>query len=118
MVQELLESYFEEATPEFQEFVECLATGKNDQILEDSILRLYEFAMSYPYPEKWLEECLSVYSARTMEEFAGSESRKGPGYYPVETREKPAAEAAPDLTAEEIHTDLGHQDVFEPSENE
>lgn len=55
---------------------------------------------------------------RTMEEFAGSESRKGPGYYPVETREKPAAEAAPDLTAEEIHTDLGHQDVFEPSENE
>ena len=24
---------------------------------------------------------------RTMEEFAGSESRKGPGYYPVETRE-------------------------------
>lgn len=23
---------------------------------------------------------------RTMEEFAGSESRKGPGYYPVETR--------------------------------
>ena len=40
VVQELLESYFEEATPEFQEFVECLATGKNDQILEDSILRL------------------------------------------------------------------------------
>ena len=69
VVQELLESYFEDATPEFQEFVECLATGKNDQILEDSILRLYEFAMSYPYPEKWLEECLSVYSARTMEEF-------------------------------------------------
>ena len=118
VVQELLESYFEEATPEFQEFVECLATGKNDQILEDSILRLYEFAMSYPYPEKWLEECLSVYSARTMEEFAGSESRKGPGYYPVETREKPAAEAASGLTAEEVHTDLGHQDVFEPSENE
>ena len=62
VVQELLESYFEEATPEFQEFVECLATGKNDQILEDSILRLYEFAMSYPYPEKWLEECLAIFS--------------------------------------------------------
>ena len=55
---------------------------------------------------------------RTMEEFAGSESRKGPGYYPVETREKPAAEAASGLTAEEVHTDLGRQDVFEPSENE
>ena len=55
---------------------------------------------------------------RTMEEFAGSESRKGPGYYPVETREKTAAEAASGLTAEEVHTDLGHQDVFEPSENE
>ena len=50
--------------------MECLATGKNDQILEDSILRLYEFAMSYPYPEKWLEECLSsLFRCRTMEEF-------------------------------------------------
>ena len=55
---------------------------------------------------------------RTMEEFAGGESQKGPGYYPVETRERPAAEAASGLTAEEVHTDLGHQDVFEPSENE
>ena len=44
---------------------------------------------------------------RTMEEFAGSESRKGPGYYPVETREKPAAEAASGLTAEEVHLYLG-----------
>ena len=63
---------------------------------------------------------------RTIEEFAGGESQKGPGYYPVETRERPAAEAAPGLTAEEtsgltaeeVHTDLGHQDVFEPSEDE
>ena len=55
---------------------------------------------------------------RTMEEFAGGESQKGPGYYPVETREKPAAEAVSGLTAEEVHTDLGHQDVFEPSEDE
>ena len=73
VVQELLESYFEEATPEFQEFVDCLATGKNDQILEDSILRLYEFAMSYPYPEKWLEKCLDVYAVTTMEAFENAE---------------------------------------------
>ncbi|MFQ9152686.1 MAG: hypothetical protein ACLR6B_15580 [Blautia sp.] len=49
-----------------------MATGKNDQILEDSILRLYEFSMSHPYPEKWLQECLAVYSAATMEEFEQS----------------------------------------------
>lgn len=72
VVQELLESRFEEESPEFRHFVECVATGKNDQILEDSILRLYEFSMSHPYPEKWLQECLAVYSAATMEEFEQS----------------------------------------------
>lgn len=72
VVQELLESRFEVESPEFRHFVECVATGKNDQILEDSILRLYEFSMSHPYPEKWLQECLAVYSAATMEEFEQS----------------------------------------------
>ena len=53
-----------------------------------------------------------------MEEFAGGESQKGPGYYPVETRERPAAEAGVRFDRRGGSYRLGHQDVFEPSENE
>ncbi len=60
-VGELLEEQFAEGDEAFLRFVECFATGKNDQILEESILRLYEFAMSYPYPREWLQESLCVY---------------------------------------------------------
>lgn len=57
----LLEEQFAGGDEKFLRFVECFATGKNDQILEDSILRLYEFAMSYPYPKEWIQKSLSVY---------------------------------------------------------
>lgn len=67
VLQELLEERYEEETGKFRYFVECFATGKDDQALEDSVLRLYEFAMSYPYPEKWLEKCIRAYQIESME---------------------------------------------------
>ncbi|MCX4268602.1 MAG: helicase-exonuclease AddAB subunit AddA [Lachnospiraceae bacterium] len=66
----LLEDYYSEADPEFFHFVESYSTGKNDSGLEDLILRLYEFAMSYPDPEEWLKGCLNEYP---MEEQAEEE---------------------------------------------
>lgn len=57
----LLEDYYSEADPEFFHFVESYSTGKNDSGLEELILRLYEFAMSYPDPEEWLKGCLDEY---------------------------------------------------------
>lgn len=61
VVAKLLEDYYREADPEFFHFVESYSTGKNDSGLEELILRLYEFAMSYPDPKDWLKECLSEY---------------------------------------------------------
>lgn len=51
----LLEEEYAKKRPEFLHFVECYATGKNDEVLEELILKLYEFSVSDPFPEEWLE---------------------------------------------------------------
>ncbi len=40
----------------FQEVAEYFSPQGNDKRLEEQLLSLYEFAMSYPWPEEWLEE--------------------------------------------------------------
>ena len=40
----------------FQEIVEYFSPQGNDRRLEEQLLSLYEFAMSYPWPEEWLQE--------------------------------------------------------------
>ncbi|MBQ7840054.1 MAG: helicase-exonuclease AddAB subunit AddA [Lachnospiraceae bacterium] len=50
----LLEEEFARKTPEFLHCVECFTPGGLEARLEELILKLYEFAMSYPWPERWL----------------------------------------------------------------
>ena len=40
----------------FQEIMEYFSPQGNDKRLEEQLLSLYEFAMSYPWPEEWLRE--------------------------------------------------------------
>ena len=65
VVRELLEDHYAEEDPEeaarFTEFVETYATGKSDAGLETLILQLYEAAISYPYPKRWLSQCMDAY---------------------------------------------------------
>ncbi len=76
VVQELLEEHYGAEDPEerarFTEFVEVYATGKSDVAIENLILQLYEFAVSYPYPKRWLAECMEPYRAQTEEELERS----------------------------------------------
>ena len=69
VVRELLEERYAAEDPEerarFIEFVEAYATGKSDVGIENLILKLYEFAVSYPYPKRWLTECMEPYRAQT-----------------------------------------------------
>ena len=58
ILKELLEEEYEKKRPEFLHFVECYATGKSDDVLEDLILKLYEFSTSDPFPEEWLEHLI------------------------------------------------------------
>ncbi len=58
ILKELLEEKYQEKSPEFLHFVECYASGKSDALLEELILGLYEFSVSDPFPEEWLEHLL------------------------------------------------------------
>ncbi|GFI10918.1 ATP-dependent helicase/nuclease subunit A [Lachnospiraceae bacterium] len=68
VLEELLEDRYKEKSPEFVSFVETYAVGKSDRPLEDLILQLYEFSISYPYPRRWLEGCMETYGAECEEE--------------------------------------------------
>ena len=57
----MLESCYDEGTEAFLEFAEKFSTGRSDRQLEEVILQLYEYAGSYPQPEKWLNACVDNY---------------------------------------------------------
>lgn len=65
MAKEVLESNYQERTGSFDRFVESFATGKSDEVLAELILRMYEFAMSNPWPLEWLDSCTKAYEIRT-----------------------------------------------------
>lgn len=68
----LEEAYGQENYREFFSFVEGFAQGKSDENLQDLLLKLYEFSMSYPYPKEWLEDCRRAYQAESLEEIENS----------------------------------------------
>lgn len=67
----LLEDCHAEASKEFLRFVECYSTGGSEKRIEEAILRLYHFAMSYPFPEEWLEARKEDYYLLSIEELKG-----------------------------------------------
>ena len=58
ILKELLEEEYAKKRPEFLHFVECYASGKNDDVLEELILKLFQFSISDPFPEEWLSGLL------------------------------------------------------------
>lgn len=69
VLDEVLERYYKEAKPEFLTLSETIDTGKTDRLLKDTILKLFSFAMSYPWVEEWLEGCRKPFHVDNMEEF-------------------------------------------------
>ena len=69
VLDDVLEAYYRENSPEFLELAETLATGKTDDRLKETILTLYHFAMSDPWPEEWLKSCMAPYKLESAEEF-------------------------------------------------
>ncbi|MCI5648957.1 MAG: helicase-exonuclease AddAB subunit AddA [Fusicatenibacter sp.] len=57
----VIEDAYASENPEFLNFVECYASGKTDGQIDDLILRMHEFSMSYPWPEEWLDDCCKAY---------------------------------------------------------
>ncbi len=69
VLDQVLEQYYREAKPEFLALSETLATGKTDQPFKETILKLFRFAMSYPWVEEWLWDCKKPFHVQTREEF-------------------------------------------------
>ncbi len=69
VINRVLEDYYQKAEPEFLALSETIATGKTDEPLKEAILKLYEFAMSYPWVEQWLEDCKAPYQVKSQTEF-------------------------------------------------
>ncbi|MCD7751386.1 MAG: helicase-exonuclease AddAB subunit AddA [Lachnospiraceae bacterium] len=65
----LLEQYFAEENPDFQYMVEYLCHTGRESALEDYIDKLYERAMSMPFPEEWLQERKEDYDFNSLDEF-------------------------------------------------
>ncbi len=53
---ETLETFYEEAHPDFHQLVESFCAIKSDKWLETTALRIYHFIQSQPNPQAWLEE--------------------------------------------------------------
>ncbi|MEQ8196761.1 MAG: helicase-exonuclease AddAB subunit AddA [Clostridiaceae bacterium] len=53
---EIFEELFEKEDRGFLSLLDAYGTGKNDKKLQDLVLNLYEFSMSGPWPERWLQE--------------------------------------------------------------
>ena len=66
----LLEDMHTEPTERFLNFVESYSTGAGEKKIEEAILRLYHFSMSYPFPEDWLKERLCDYRADNVQELS------------------------------------------------
>lgn len=70
---EVLNRNYEAGSKAFLKFVECFATGKSDDALGEMVLKLYDFAMSYPWPKEWLAETKEAYR---FADFADLEKKK------------------------------------------
>ena len=73
VMQSMLEECYQEGEEEFLQFAEQYSSGKTDVELEEQISSLYEFSMSHPWPEKWLDDCIAQYEASAFEEMEESE---------------------------------------------
>lgn len=71
VLKKMMEDYHAEGKQSFLDCVEHFAPAGNEKQLEEQILALYDFAMSYPWPKLWL----SVH----REDYAVSEERMDDG---------------------------------------
>lgn len=59
----VLEEFYQKADPEFFRFADSYSGAKNDLQIKEMILKLYNYAESYPWPKEWLETCVQQYEA-------------------------------------------------------
>lgn len=56
VLSEVLEQCYQKGEEAFLHCMEYFSTGSRDSAVEEAVLKLYDFAMSHPFPEEWLQE--------------------------------------------------------------
>lgn len=59
-----LDEYYESASKDFFALVDAFSSSKDDNKLQKVILNLYDFLLSHPFLEKWLDEKLALYDSK------------------------------------------------------
>lgn len=60
-VEQLLDSAYDNAEndPDFRSFVDAQALGRDDRLVSEILLKVYDAARCHLDPQKWLDECIS-----------------------------------------------------------
>ncbi|MFW5667972.1 MAG: helicase-exonuclease AddAB subunit AddA [Acetivibrio ethanolgignens] len=72
----VVEAFYAEKSPGYLSFVESYAAGKRDESIEKLVYRLYDFAMSYPWPKLWIEGQRKNFSVEKEEDFFEADWQK------------------------------------------
>lgn len=72
VIDELFEDKYEEGDDNFLRLVEAYSGSRDDRKLKDTILDLYRFSMSGPWPETWLREKAEEFNINNKEEISRS----------------------------------------------
>lgn len=68
VLSDLLEEHYDKGEEAFLNFIESFSSGKTDEPIEDLVLKLHQFSMSYPWPKEWLEEIKETFLISSIEE--------------------------------------------------
>lgn len=68
VLEQVIEQFYED-NPHFVEFSNAFSADKNDEKIEDYILKVYDVCSSYPRPEEWTRQAREALLANTDESF-------------------------------------------------
>lgn len=65
---EMMEEAFASEDENFYRLLEAFCPDGKEKKLEETILTLYHYSQSYPFPQRWLDQCMKAYEIDTVEE--------------------------------------------------
>lgn len=72
VLDEVIKKAYASKNGDFYNLVDCYSTKSDDGTIEDNVLKLFQFAESYPWPKAWLEQKKADYDFKDIDEFKNS----------------------------------------------
>lgn len=65
-VENVIEQLYESENESFRYMADCFSTAKGEYNLKNTVLNIYEFLCSQPFPEKWMDEVEKAYEEENV----------------------------------------------------